>query len=208
MCYGIENTVFILFALKSILHAYFITLYSYPYVQWTMYWSVFVCVFVLPLRLSWMGLFCTMLWLLSGFYWVQFYLFALQLSSLCHLGEVSFIWTYLCGNKVDHNHLLLTFYIFCMWALTSICPMVPFCKRLHIKAYFTVLSLYLGSQYSLSLWNILGWLCRNCAVHLLAIPIFFLLLYSKVLVSFSTFFFTPWFVQWTSSVLISSLKPN
>lgn len=61
-------------------------------------------IFVLPLGLSWMGLFCTMLWLLSCFY-----LFILQLSSLYHLRELLFIWTYLCGHKVDHNHFLLIF---------------------------------------------------------------------------------------------------
>lgn len=103
-------------------------------------------IFVLPLGLSWMGLSCTILQLLS-----HFYLFISQLSSLCHLGELSFIWTYLCGNKVGHNHLLLTFCIFCTWALTPIWLIVPSCQRLHIRIYFIVLSSYLGSRYSSSL---------------------------------------------------------
>lgn len=136
------------------------------------------------------------------------YLFVLQLSSLCHLGELSFIWTYLCGNKVKHNHLLLTFFIFCMWALISICQMVPFCQRLHRNTYFISLSSYLGSQYSLSLWPFQRWLCRICAVCLLAIPFFCSFCTVK-----SCFIFLHSFlplVLFSKSVqfLISSLKPN
>lgn len=168
ICYGTGNSIFILFALKLIFLFFFFTPpCSYPYVQWLMYWR--------DLSLS-----C--LWDCLG--WAYFTpCFGFPVAFTCSLyslaayaiWENSFIWTYLCRNKVEHNHLLLNFCIFSkfyMWALTYICLMVPFCQRLHIRTYFIVLSSYLGSQYSLSLWHFLGWLCRICAVHLLAIPLF------------------------------------
>lgn len=166
MCYGTENSVFHTLCTED--HFPYMFYYSMQLSICTMNYVLEWPIFVLPLGLSWMSLFCTILWLLSCFY-----LLILQVSTQCHLGELLFIWTYLCGNKVDHKYLLLTFCIFCVWALTSICLMVPFCQSLHIKTYFIVLSSCLGSHYSLSLWHFLGWLCRICAVHLLAIPFFF-----------------------------------
>lgn len=132
ICYGTENSVFHTVCTED--HFPYMFYYSMQLSICTMNYILKWPIFVLLLGLSWMGLSCTMLWLLSCFY-----LFTLQLSSLFHLGY--------------HNLLLLTFCIFCMWALTSICPKVSFCQRLHIKTYYIVLSPYLRSQYSLNLGN-------------------------------------------------------
>lgn len=177
MCYGTKNSVFHTVCTKD--HFLCIFYYSMQLSICTMNCVLKWPVFVLPQGLSWMGLFCTMLWLLSCFY-----LFTLQLSSLCHLGEVSFIWTYLCGNKVDHNHLLLIFCIFCMWALTSICPAVPFCQSLHIKIYFIGLSPLFRITVLIKPLEHSRVTVQKLCCSLISNSNFFLLLYSKVLVSF------------------------